>query len=93
MCMAKQAKKARPQQEKDWDSDAKPIVADTAASKTVTPVFLDLIDPVPCESSLTGIGESQITHRGQVWWEVLDVDGKVQVLEDDKVHHSPDTPH
>ncbi len=35
-----------------WDSDDFHIVVDSATSKTITPLFSDLIDPQPCDANL-----------------------------------------
>ncbi len=74
--------------ESSWSSDAFPIVIDTAASKTVTPCFQDLIDPVEYKSSLNGIGQGAITHHGKIRWTVVDDAGKQVILEDDEAYFS-----
>ena len=79
--------------ESSWSSDAFPIVIDTAASKTITPCFQDLIDPVEYKSSLNGIGQGAITHRGKIRWTVVDDAGKQVILEDDEAYFSASAPY
>ena len=67
----KQSAGATPCYEPNWDSDHHPIVLDTAASKTMTPLLSDLIDPVPFNTAVSGIGTGKITHRGKIRWQVL----------------------
>ena len=93
-CMAnKDSKGDKPRYEANWDSDQHPIVLDTAASRTMTPLFSDLIDPVPYNTSVSGIGTGKITHRGRIRWDAIDEDGQVQTLEDAEAYYSPDTPY
>ena len=59
-------KKPHPQNVGGWSSDLVPIVVDTATTRTITPRFEDLIDPVEYKTGLLGIGRSEITHIGKV---------------------------
>ena len=76
-----------------WDSDSVPIVVDTATSKTITPRFADLIDPEPFKTSLKGIGQGAITHKGRVCWSVIDDNGNSVELFDDEAYYSPSAPY
>ena len=89
-CMAKKNPSRSSEQ---WDSDAVPIVVDTATSKTLTPCFSDLIDPRPYKSTVSGIGTGTITHVGKVRWKVIDDNQKEAVLADDEAYYSPSAPY
>ena len=49
---------------------------DTATTRTITPCFDDLIDPVKYKTGLLGIGRSEITHKGIFRWNGMDNSGK-----------------
>ena len=76
-----------------WDSDEHPIIVNSATSQTITPLFLDLINPQAYQSQLTGIGTAQITHKGSVCWAVLDIEGKEVFLEDNDCYYSKQAPY
>ena len=75
-----------------WGSDSIPIVVDSATTKTITPNFKDLINPVEYKTKLSGIGEGQITHKGKVEWEVIDDQGQKVLIEDAEAYYSPSVP-
>ena len=76
-----------------WDSDDFPIVVDSATSRTITPVFTDLINPRPHKSTIQGIGTSTITHVGGVRWPVNDLNGRVVYIEDPEAYYCPSAPY
>ena len=78
--------------EENWGSDAIPIVIDSACSKTMTPCFEDLIDPVPYDSTVAGVGKGTITHKGTVRWTVKDENGKDVVIEDTEAYYTTSLP-
>ena len=75
------------------DNDEMPIVVDSATSKTLTPHFDDLIDPVPFNTTVDGIGSGKITHRGKIKWPVLTNAGEKAYLEDDEAYFCPNVPY
>jgi hypothetical protein len=75
-----------------WDSDAFPIIIDSATTRTITPCFSDLIDPIPFNASLIGLGKGSITHPGKIKWYVLDEIGHHVVIEDDDGYFSEQAP-
>ena len=90
---AKEDPKTRARDMGTWDTDAIPIVVDTATTRTITPRKQDLLDVEPYKAGLQGIGSSQITHRGRVSWKVRDDDGNEVRLEDDWAYYSPSCPY
>ena len=76
-----------------WGDDAIPIIVDTATTRTLTPRFEDLIDPIPHNSVVKGISEGRITHKGKVRWTVMDDSGKPVTLEDNDAYYSKNTPY
>ena len=53
--MAEKKNKEKPRRMGIWGSDSTPIVIDTATTRTITPRFEDLIDPVEYQIGLEGI--------------------------------------
>jgi hypothetical protein len=76
-----------------WDSDGFPIVLDSGTSKSITPVFSDLIDPRPFQSRLQGVGQGEITHVGSVSYTVLDDKGRMVALQDNECYYCPTAPY
>ena len=76
-----------------WDTDAIPIVVDSATTRTITPRFDDLIEPVPYGATVEGIGKGSVTHRGTVRWRVRDERGRNVLIEDRDAYCSPDAPY
>jgi hypothetical protein len=76
-----------------WDSDAFPIVIDSATTRTITPCFSDLIDPKPFRATLSGLGTGSISHKGKIRWTVLDEQGHHVVMEDGDAYYSPHAPY
>ena len=86
-------KKPHPRNVGGWSSDSVPIVVDTATTRTITPRFEDLIDPVEYKTGLLGIGRSEITHKGRVRWNVMDDSGKTVQLEDNDAYYCAGAPY
>ena len=76
-----------------WGDDSIPIIVDTATTRTLTPRFDDLIDPIPHYSVVKGIGEGRITHKGKVRWTVTDDQGRRVILEDGDAYYSKNAPY
>jgi hypothetical protein len=76
-----------------WHSDSYPIIVDSAASFTITNKLSDLIDPVPHDCALSGIGSARITHRGTIKWTVLTDAGQPAVIEDRNAYFSEQAPY
>ena len=76
-----------------WSSDSRPIVIDSATSKTITPYLSDLMDPEPYKVKVAGIGKGTITHKGKIKWAVLTDDGKKGYLEDHEAYYCEQAPY
>jgi len=91
--LAEQYSKSNPREMGAWDSDAFPIVLDSGTSKSITPVFTDLIDPRPYESDLQGVGRGKITHVGRVRYLVEDDNGRAVILADNECYFCATAPY
>jgi len=76
-----------------WGATAVPIIVDSATSRTITPIFTDLINPTPFDCHLKGIGNGRITHKGAIRWPVSDLNGKTVILEDRDAYFCRDSPY
>ena len=76
-----------------WGDDAIPIIVDTATTRTLTPHFEDLIDPIPHNSVVKGIGKGKIPHKGKVRWTITDDQGRKVTLEDGDAYYSKNPPY
>ena len=79
--------------EHNWDSEFKPIVVDTAASRTLTPFLKDLKEPIPCSMDVKGLGKGKITHKGRVEWKVYDMEGQVVTIVDENAYCCEEIPY
>ena len=91
--MARRKDKVKPRDMGTWDSDSKPIVIDSATTRTLTPHLEDLHEVEEFNSSVEGIGSGAITHKGRIKWPVESDNGKTVFIEDDDAYYCPDAPY
>ena len=82
-----------PREMGSWDSDGFPIVLDSGTSKSITPVYSDLINPRPFQSRLQGVGQGDITHVGAVSYSILDDQGRIVTLTDEECYFCSTAPY
>jgi hypothetical protein len=68
-----------------------PIVIDSGASVTVTPVISDVVGPLRASrlTSLQGLSVKDIVSEGTIWWSIRDAFGQVHQLQT-KAYYVPD---